>query len=546
MAQAMGANTQSNVVKPKDSNILSKTLDEDLNRMKASDRGVPFSEDDVTYIKSEIERLKNGKVQNPMVQQNLLRLQDDLARNKKESALNTWIDSNLANYVKKQMATPDDPVRKLAEEGITHNQEFMTPIPADAFTFANREQSGFPKEGLAQSPLAKTWENQSDDALVVYRAGDIQAAPENIALTKEAQLKMHAAQKNLNDNLFKNLTEKGLSESEIKSLQSMSYGDKAAMTGDTDFESAYLDYMNKLNAQNENHAKLARENPWVSKLDPETKLYQPYTGGLGFDHIIDVLREDLTTGRIRPEQLNKVSMEQAVRRTAEYDQELAAKMNAAKAATREGLPVYKEYPEGYRWVELNKPGSFASESEAMGHSVRGYEPPKGHPDWTEGSGDSGSRNYGHGGWEAIKSGKAKVYSLVDSKGEPHTTIEVAQVEKHPIGYSLERGVEFPKDFRYERGTITPEQKQQIYQRAKELFDPESTKGLTDFSQHRMDVFQQAADEVIGKPPDMITQIKGKQNRAPSEEYLPFVQDFVRSGKWSDVDDLQKYGAAAYL
>ena len=32
----------------------------------------------------------------------------------------------------------------------------------------------------------------------------------------------------------------------------------------------------------------------------------------------------------------------------------------------------------------------------------------------------------------------------------------------------------------------------------------------------------------------IVQIKGKQNRAPKEDYLPFVQDFVKSGNWSDV------------
>ena len=35
-------------------------------------------------------------------------------------SLNQWIESNLANYIKKQMGGPNDPVRKLAEEGILH------------------------------------------------------------------------------------------------------------------------------------------------------------------------------------------------------------------------------------------------------------------------------------------------------------------------------------------------------------------------------------------------------------------------------------------
>ena len=43
----------------------------------------------------------------------------------------------------------------------------------------------------------------------------------------------------------------------------------------------------------------------------------------------------------------------------------------------------------------------------------------------------------------------------------------------------------------------------------------------------------------------IVQIKGKQNRAPNEEYLPFVQDFVRNSPlgqpWAEVGDLQNTG-----
>jgi hypothetical protein len=41
--------------------------------------------------------------------------------------------------------------------------------------------------------------------------------------------------------------------------------------------------------------------------------------------------------------------------------------------------------------------------------------------------------------------------------------------------------------------------------------------------------------------DRVLQIKGKGNKKPNDEYLPFVQDFVKSGKWSDVGDLQNSG-----
>jgi len=138
----------------------------------------------------------------------------------------------------------------------------------------------------------------------------------------------------------------------------------------------------------------------------------------------------------------------------------------------------------------------------------------------------------------VAEGGSKIYSLRDAKGEPHVTIEVEPVKKHLIGYGMEGREDFPKDFRYESGSITPEQQQQIYQRAKQLFKPESTK---DVGNHRMDVFQQAADEVLGKPAERIVQIKGKGNAKPKEEYLPFVQDFVKSGQWSDIGDLQNTG-----
>jgi hypothetical protein len=42
-------------------------------------------------------------------------------------------------------------------------------------------------------------------------------------------------------------------------------------------------------------------------------------------------------------------------------------------------------------------------------------------------------------------------------------------------------------------------------------------------------------------PPSIVQIKGKGNKAPKEEYLPMVQDFVKSGKWSDVGDIENAG-----
>ena len=448
-----------NVVKNKGGNWLSGELTVGLKDLKRSGSITP---ENMATVQKEVqlERQAGNEDYARAIEQNL-------ENAKRNNALNDWIDRNLSNYIKKEMATPEDPVRKLAEQGISHIPEAnLINRRASPNTWRQRKEAGFPEYGMAENPLAKGWENIADE--LVYSR-------------KPEQIKSYVKQ----------------------------------------------------------------NNPWIDKLDPNENIYQYNMEGSGnFGHILDVLREDVASGRIRPEQLNKVSMEQAVRRTYEYDQELAAKASAARAAAREGLPVYKEYPEGYRWIELNKPGAFAAESEAMGHSVRGYEPSKGHPDWTPASGDRGSSEYGHGGWEGIKSGKAKVYSLVNPKGEPHVTVEAASVP-HPVSTSR-RGDNFPEPTGFEYGgkysppspyKPTKEQLEQIHNRAKELWSTLRTGRASDVDKY----YQQASDELLGLMPQEITQIKGKGNAAPKEDYLPYVQDFVKSGQWSDVGDLYNTG-----
>jgi hypothetical protein len=454
----------------------------------------------------------------------------------RNEALNNWVDSNLTNYVKKQMGTADDPVRKLAEQGITHKPAILENLydhPAISKKLkAQRKEAGFPEAGMGNSPTARAWERISDKAIATHRAGDIQGMPEQYAKFQEAERKIRAAREAVERKFKQQMQDIGIEDPNMGIHFSTSLDEKAKIVGDTDLAKANAEYKSLQSPMMESYIRLGKENPWISKVNPETPVYTSFTGDLGFDHIMDVLREDVTAGRIRPDQLNKVSMEQAVRRTYEYDQEMAAKANASRAAAREGLPTYKEYPKGYKWIELNQPGSFAQESEAMGHSVRGYEPPKGHPDWTQGSGDAGSSGYGHGGWEAIKSGKAKVYSLVDPKGAPHATVEVRN----------------QKEILNQR-QIPDDVMEQLKEEGKRIGNQKSdAAGYGLYGDERLIEQRTAIDRlkddwVYSNPvnKNSITQIKGKGNRAPNEEYLPYIQDFVKSGKWSDVNELQNAG-----
>jgi hypothetical protein len=379
------------------------------------------------------------------------------ARLKPQAALNNWVDSNLTNYVKKQMGTANDPVRKLAEEGIIHiptNQVGLNRYKAGE----KRQKLGTPQ--LGQSDAAKAWED-STDVLI-----DVAPASKYV---------------------------EPLTEKEIR----------------------------------QGYSSLVDDNPYLAKVDPNTPIHASESAvgtDLGFDHIMDVLKMDLEAGRLRPEQLNKVSMEQAVRRTYEYDQEMAKRMRETQIKATEGMPTYKEYPEqGFKWIELSHPKDLPKGWSQDAAGV--YLGPNGErtiinpsrqnlEDALKYEGDTMGHCVGNY-CEDVAQGRSRIYSLRDAKGEPHVTIEV-QPDQNILGFK----------------------------NAKENYPELYAKYSADknkYSNSWRDFLRQEAPEVLENVPKQITQIKGKQNAAPKEDYLPFVQDFVKSGNWSEVGDLKNTG-----
>lgn len=525
-------NPQAGVIKMKGGNWLGGSIEKALEDLKRPDRATGSRKDPKESM-AEMKAIYTPEalsVMSPETQAHVARAMDDLER---KIALNNWVDSNLYGYIKNDMATPQDPVRLMIERRMAEidqkfakDMERVSRVEQRAAAEADpRRKANFDR----QAQTARAEAEAERDTAMKYAShmpqNEIDYAnqwiPEDLALSR-----MNAGFPT--EGLGQSNTAKGweaITDSYIHSAPA----------------SKYVKPLTESEVRR-GFTSVADANPWLSKLDPDTpvqylKNADSISQDLRLDHIMDVLREDVASGRIRPEQLSKVSMEQAVRRTAEYDQELATKMAQARIAQRDGLPVYKEYPEGYRWVELNRPGVFASESEAMGHSVRGYEPPQGHPDWVAGSGDRGNPSYGVGGWEAIKSGKAKVYSLVDSKGEPHVTVEVQSGkpwnERSGIFYDnpeLEPSWQrFSQEASLEekaKGLDRPSNYIERYPEWLKVNDPEM------YEKHA---------KVFEESPPLVRQIKGKGNERPVEKYDPFTQDFVKGGKWSKVDDLQNTG-----
>jgi hypothetical protein len=130
----------------------------------------------------------------------------------------------------------------------------------------------------------------------------------------------------------------------------------------------------------------------------------------------------------------------------------------------------------------------------------------------------------------VMEGRSRIFSLRDAKGEPHVTIET---KPYTQWLSLEHAADTDPDFgdawndwRYGYDiSRTPGRPEGTFEDYLRENDPDL---LSRF-------------EGQNYAPDEIVQIKGKQNRAPKDDYLPFVQDFVKSQQWGNVGDLRNTG-----
>jgi hypothetical protein len=111
----------------------------------------------------------------------------------------------------------------------------------------------------------------------------------------------------------------------------------------------------------------------------------------------------------------------------------------------------------------------------------------------------------------VVEGRSKIYSLRDKKGQPHVTIEVKPG-------NLDHGLWYQSQ-------------------PQEVKDALKAEGYTGYNVRYSPQFKEAQ----ASAPEEIVQIKGKGNKAPKEDYLPAVQDFVRSQQWGRIGDLQNTG-----
>lgn len=375
-------------------------------------------------------------------------------------ALNQWVDTKVRKYLRNQAGTEADPILKTIESGVEHR--FQPSMGDTKYYVENqRQRVGKAKEGIAKTELGKEYEYKIDSMFAPKSSEEIKEI-----LNSPMEYADPATAKRRKASLLR--VEQDLPIRDEKDLDA-------------------LMLINQI--PDKNVYTLSGTN---------------ITERLGLNHVGDVLMEDLRSGKLRPEQLNQMSIEKAIRRTAEYDAEKAKAMTKAHATSIEGMPVPKQYDDGYKWVELKHSAdkektksALKSEGEMMGHCVGNYCP-------------------------EVLSGEIKIYSLRSPDGKSHVTIEArprySQSQWYEANSDLINSDPYLKeiepniasgdiDAKYGNNPNTPAEYIRMMEKEmrKKGIEPVEPVGY-------MELYQ----------------VKGKQNKRPDEKYQKYVSDFIQN------------------
>ena len=226
--------------------------------------------------------------------------------------INQWVDRRLKSYIKNDLGTTKDPIRELADQGITHiaglgeGWEDLGTYPderANKLLDDVREDSGHPRGGYATTAAGKSWEFATDWGIMKHPAHDL--------------LRRGASSVHMSPSTF--MTEQ-------PNLQKLVDRDP---------------------------------NAEVNILD-ETFLPQKF----GFDHLMDELNNALDPNfpqhlRITAKQLERMTVPDAVRLVAKinkYREDLAEKATVKDVAEfRQNFPAILQFEDGSSWHQLKLP-----------------------------------------------------------------------------------------------------------------------------------------------------------------------------------------------
>jgi hypothetical protein len=474
------------------------------------------------------------------------------------AALDDWIKNKFGSYVKRQMGTEDDPIRKLADEmdakikddyaaGLKRIAKMKDDI---AKAKAKGKRTDVSERELADEIDRVEEAFQSASALPVqlgpytHTSSSIGDARVKAGMSPYpvAQSRTGRAYEELADEPFVPTTKKELRE-DIKKSSLYDLEQSPRMELD----------------------------PWLGKLKDEDLVYRIRDYDLNerhiFTHTIDELRNALNPNsglppqlQLKPDDMQALGIEKAFRHVNKINdwraqQRIAANLEEAK---RSAVTV-KEYPDSPRqlkWQQLKPmeytelPPGYSINSTFEGPALFGPDGARlttfradspvspqaealqfvAKNDLEKALQYEGStmRHCVGGYCDSVWTGETKIFSLRDRKGEPHVTIETAPAD-------IRREGNTPRDFIFQNPEVGV--KLGVWPKNESRWPEDVDTFLDDIANQRKVIATPEFQQWLGAKPQEILQIKGKGNGKPKDDYIPFIQDFVRSQQWSQIGDL---------
>jgi hypothetical protein len=169
LLSTLALGTTSNVIKPKGGNWLTGDIEQSLKPLRSRVIG----EEPAERLKKLEDYFADQRAKGVALDYSVM--DRERARMAPDVAINRWIDTKLNKYIRNEMATPEDPVRALAEQGITHlpfdvNDRLETMLTGRLGL--DRMKAGFPVRGMGETPTAKVWELATDTSIKPRTAGE--------------------------------------------------------------------------------------------------------------------------------------------------------------------------------------------------------------------------------------------------------------------------------------------------------------------------------------------------------------------------------------
>lgn len=512
------------------------------------------------YLAGQVEKaLAETKTKIPWTEQQLSEMPQVAKAHEKDLAINKFIETKLTKYVKNDMATERDPLRLQADKWATEQQPKLLAekdaqiAKAKADMEKAQRERGVDPEMLTRS-RARILELEKEREFIAARTGLHYTPPQTPELyqggvnfarqsrgfpsTAVARSEAGKLWEDLSDRFF-------MTRSSVEDVTSPNY-----FMRDTDAK------------------RILAENPWLSQVPPETQVQMLNRGisqqDTGFKHMTDELRNALNPEsglppslQISPKDLEKMSVPQVADLVDRINAHRAVqKAEADKLAAQKSIEVYKEYPEtkqGLRWVEIKMlpyPETLPEGFEIVNKAPKAIQVRKigekqvisgrdlkdviegiynYYPDTPGNSrkaleealkyeGDIMKHCVG-GHCPEVISGESRIFSLRDSTGRPHATVEVIPPQ---VSFSEVIG----------GNPAFPDRDPELYR----MMDTMTTTQI-----QQTPLYKEKAAAIAAQKSPSIRQIKGERNRKPADEYIPFVQDFVKSQRWSSVGDISNTG-----